>query len=272
MKRFYRRLGRALAFLVAALAALAPCAGAATMPHSADVMDGQFGVLPSGLNTDRPLGIALSAPVRADYFDDAVFIGDSVTLKLKYYVMDDSRDRSTTLGQAKFLTAGSLGSGEAMEPVSKDSLHPTWQGEKMRLEDAVARMGAKKVYIMLGMNDVAVYGATGAAENLMTLVGLIREKSPDAMIMIETATPRIRSVTKRPTTESLFQYDLELYRLYRERQLEQVYFLDVAYVMRDGDGYLPDLFCSDPEDMGLHFTDEACEEWIRFLYTHAPKE
>ena len=262
----------AVMFVLLALLILPTAALATSMPSSADVMDGQFGVLPNGLNTDRPLGIAVSAPVQASYFDDAVFIGDSVTLKLKFYVMDESHPRSTTLGQAQFLTAGSLGSGEAMQPVTDKSLHPTYQGQKMRLEDAVARMGAKKVYIMLGMNDVAVYGTTGAAENLMTLVGLIREKSPDAKIMIQTATPRISSKTTRPTTASLFEYDLELYRLYRQMRLENVYLLDVAYVMRDEYGYLPDAYCSDPEDMGLHFSDEACVQWIRFLYTHTPKE
>ena len=244
----------------------------AFVPHSADLMDGYYEILGHGLSTDRPLGIDLSERVEDSYFDDAVFIGDSVTIKLKHYVIDSQNAGGSVLGKCKFLTMGSMGSGNALEKVTQDSIHPSYQGQKMRLEDAVAAMGAKKVYIMLGMNDVALYGVQGAAENLMTLVSLIREKAPKALIFIQTATPRIRSVNKKPGNKALFEYDLEVYRLYREMKMPGVYLLDVAWVMRDQDGYLPDLYCSDPEDMGLHFSDEACVAWVDYLYTHVPEE
>ncbi len=262
--------------LILALLLIPGCALAlgegAFMPHSADLMDGYYEVLGHGLSTDRPLGIDLSERVEDSYFDDAVFIGDSVTIKLKHYVIDSQNAGGAVLGKCKFLTMGSMGSGNALEKVTSDSIHPSYQGQKMRLEDSVAAMGAKKVYIMLGMNDVALYGTTGAAENLMTLVELIREKSPNALIFIETATPRIRSVNKKPGNKALFEYDLELYRLYREKKLPGVYLLDIAWIMRDRDGYLPDQYCSDPEDMGLHFSDEACVAWVEYLYTHVPEE
>ena len=246
--------------------------GGAFMPRSADTTDGYYEVLGHGLNTDRPLGIGASDPVGDSYFDDAVFIGDSVTLKLRNYVKENHNAGGHVLGDVKFLAMGSMGSGNAMEKVTSESIHPSYQGQKMSLEDAVAKMKAKKVYIMLGMNDVAVYGAAGAAENLMKLVGLIRDKSPKAEIFIQTATPRIHGVDKKPGNKALFEYDLELYRLYREMKLDKVYLVDVAYVMRDAEGYLPDLYCSDPEDMGLHFSDEACAVWLDYLYTHVPEE
>ena len=46
--------------------------------------------------------------VDSSWFDDAVFVGDSVTLKLSYYADNGS------LGKAEFLCAGSLGYGEAL--------------------------------------------------------------------------------------------------------------------------------------------------------------
>ena len=42
--------------------------------------------------------------------------------------------------------------------------------------------------------------------------------------------------------------------------------------MRDENGYLYDAYCSDPEDMGMHFTDEGCVAWIDYLETHAREE
>ena len=97
-----------------------------------------------------------SPRVEDSYFDDAIFIGDSVSLKLNLYVTKSRQSNSTLLGKAQFLTAGSMGSGNALQEVSDDSIHPLYNGEKMSLADAVAASGAKKVYSMLGMNDLAV--------------------------------------------------------------------------------------------------------------------
>ena len=105
--------------------------------------------------TPFQLGLQESGVVPDGYFDDAVFIGDSITLKLYHYVKDMRNQGTPCLGGAKFLTAGSLGSGNALWPVSKESVHPSYQGDKMRIEKAIELMGARKVYIMLGMNDVA---------------------------------------------------------------------------------------------------------------------
>ena len=43
------------------------------------------------------------------------------------------------------------------------------------------------------------------------------------------------------------------------------YYIDVASVMRDSEGYLPDNLSSDNY---VHFTDAACEKWIDYLRTH----
>ena len=215
--------------------------------------------------TAMPLGLPESEPVEDKFFNDAVFIGDSITLKLQRYVTEKRNAGESCLGRAKFLVAGSMGSGNALEKVTADSIHPSYQGDKMRLEKAVELMDAKKVYIMLGMNDVAAYGIEGSSENMKTLVGLILEKQPGAEIYIQSATPRISTMTTRPTNRMLFDYDILLYNACVENGWN---FVDVAYVMRDKDGYLFNEYCSDPESMGMHFTDEGCAAWIDYLKTH----
>ena len=218
--------------------------------------------------TDHPLGLAEGAQVDDSYFDDAVFIGDSVTLKLNYFVRNNRKQYPTLLGKAQFLTAGSMGSGNALEDVSSKSLHPTYQGTKMLLEDAVAAMGAKKVFIMLGMNDIAIYGPEGSAKNMMRLAKRIKDKSPDCKIFIESATPRIKGEYQKLNNNALFQYDLLLYDYCKQFASYGLYFVDIAYVMRDAEGNLPGNYCSDPEAQGIHFTDTACKIWVEYLYTH----
>lgn len=204
--------------------------------------------------------------VDGTWFDDAVFVGDSVSLRLNYY--ESAVDK---LGGAQFLTAGSLGSGNALWPVSDKSVHPTYQGEKMLLEDSVAQCGAKKLYIMLGMNDLSVYGVDGTAENLTTLLKNIQAKTPDLTVFVQTMTPMTATSNILGT-----RLNNDVIREYNKK-LEEVcntngwYLVDVASVMYAEDGTLRADYCSDPEDMGVHFTNTGCEAWIQYLLTHVPQ-
>jgi lysophospholipase L1-like esterase len=231
---------------------------------------GAYQILSGIPQTDHAIGLPMTEQVPDAYFNDSVFIGDSVSLKLSYYVKQTRQGYASLLGNAQFLCAGSMGSGNAMEPVSDSSIHPSFRGQKTTLEDAVAAMGAKKVFIMLGMNDIAIYGPEQAAQNMMQLISRIKAKSPNVQIFVQSATPKLfNNPNHKLNNNTLFEYDLKLYELCKSMESQGVYFLDIAYVMRDGQGNLPANYCSDPEDQALHFTDEACKLWIQYLYTHA---
>lgn len=213
-----------------------------------------------------PGGLPESPRVQDSYFDDAVFIGDSVSLRLKYYVMNQRKQDPGFMGGAQFLTSGSLGSANALWNVSDESVHPSYQGKKMLIEDAVSLCGAKKIYIMLGINDIALYGIDGSIENMLTLIGRIREKSPNTVFYIQSATPILKGKEGRQLNNAnLVLYDQALETMCEEHGF---YFVDVASIMRDENGFLPAAYCSDPDVQGIHFTEEACKVWIEYLYTH----
>ncbi len=223
--------------------------------------------------TVTPAG-ALGESQRVDpsYFDDAVFIGDSVSNKLRLYVTAQRKTDASYLGKAQFLTAGSLGSHNALWDVSrKDSVHPAYEGNKSLLEDSVAAMGAKKVYIMLGMNDIGLYGVEDSITSMETLIQRILEKSPDAKIYIESATPMMEAFeTTKLNNDTIMEYNQKMLELCQKKGY---YFVDVASVMKDENGNLIADYCSDPYpdqsgNMGIHFTDVGCKVWIDYLYTH----
>ncbi len=202
-------------------------------------------------------------PVDWSWFDDAVFVGDSISLKLTGYVSKMRQSQSDFLGKAQFLTAGSLGSGNALWEVSDKSVHPLYQGTKMRLEDSVAACGAKKLYILLGMNDVGLYGIDGSVANMETLLKLIQEKTPDLQIFVQSATPIHKgNELKALNNANLITYNQGLQEMC---QRNGWHYVDVASVLKDADGYLPDAYCSDASGMGMHFTDQACQVWIDYL-------
>lgn len=213
-----------------------------------------------------PGAVPVSAKVSPSYLDDAVFIGDSVSLKLKLYTAKIRQSNAGFFGKAQFLVQGSMGSGNALQPVSAASIHPSYNGQKMLIEDSVAAMGAKKVYIMLGMNDIALYGIEGSVTNMGTLIGRIKAKSPNAIILVQSATPMIMTMQRKDLNNAnMYTYDQKLAALCVRNGWN---FIDVAEVMRDKNGALPANYCSDPEILGMHFTDTACQVWVDYLLTH----
>ena len=203
------------------------------------------------------------------YFDDAVFVGDSVTLKLKYYATERRSIDPGFLGKAQFLCSGSLGSANALWEVSQQSVHPMYKGQKNPIQDSIVQMGAKKIYIMLGVNDVALYGIDESINNMSELISKILDKVPDAKIYVQSATPIVKGKEVNKFNNGSIQiYNNKLSELCEQKGYN---FIDVASVMKDEQGYLKAEYCSDPSgpsSLGIHFTPKACEVWVDYLLTH----
>lgn len=206
--------------------------------------------------------------VKSNYFDDAVFIGDSVTVSFSLYVDKQREDGQDCLGKASVVAAPSLGYANAIYyPAGcEDSRLPIYKGEQRNIEDCVADLGAKKVYIMLGMNDVANPDMDGTIQLVNQLINNIKEKSPSVQIYLQSITPMIRSMYRE-------DFDNSTIREFNKKLKEYAcsnghYYLDVYSAVADEDGYLQDEYCSDPEDMGMHFNFTADKVWEDYLLAH----
>lgn len=198
--------------------------------------------------------------VGKDYFDDVVFIGDSVTETLKYYNMANG-----SFGNALFLSSSSLSASNALWDIeSPDAYHPLYQGAKVYVYDGVALSGKKKVYVMLGVNELGWSTPKGCIENLLKLTDAVLQKTPDVMFYMQSVTP-LSYERGKLNTNAINEYNARLSELCREKGW---FFVDVASVFRDKTGHLPEKYCSDPAGMGIHFNDSACEKWVEYLYTH----
>lgn len=219
-------------------------------------------------NPNAPDGVDLKGLVpkseMADvsWFDDAAFIGDSVSLKLKTHCLNGA------LGKAQFFTVGSYSTVNALRPVSDGGPHPSYRGEVMTSEECIQKSGAKKVFIMLGMNDLS-YGIEPTIERYQTLVERIINKSPDVKIFVQSMTPMTATsniINDKRNNANVKLYNQRLLQLCEEKGW---YFVDVASAMYDDKGAnLRTEYCSDPVDMGVHFTKAGCERWVEYLLTH----
>ena len=203
--------------------------------------------------------------VDAKYFDDVVFVGDSISYNLYYYNL-----KTKHLGNAEFVVSYSLGVANSQWSLDEPTaVHPVYNGVKMRVADAVKETGRKKVYILLGINDIYLYGVDSTVETLQVLVGQIKESTPDAQIVLQSVTPVYKKTTTGITNELVNDYNEKVSALCKEQGW---YYLDIATALRDEDGTLRAEFCSDPGEKGIHLKDAGCKAWAEYLCEHSIQE
>ncbi len=196
---------------------------------------------------------AFSGP--SSFYNDAAFIGDSVSMMLRNQAIKNS-----DLGRALFLTRGSFGVRHAVNGTMK----LTYQGVEMFPEDILAASGVKKVFIMLGMNDLNINGLQGTVDYYATLISRIQKKCPDIKIYIQSMTPVYTGgESGYLNNASIDQYNIMLKNL---AQRTGCYYVDIASYLKDGTNGLAPSYCSDKY---VHLTPAGADVWIKVLKAYA---
>ena len=208
------------------------------------------------------------------FFDDSVFVGHSVMMHFKdKYVAYKRGGDSGFLGSAKFHASGSFSYHNNLAPVSADSVHPLYRGEKMKIEDAVAAMGAKTVYFSgMALNEIGIFGAEASAENLASVVDAIKAKSPDVKIVILANTYMVKNFNtyQKLHNGSISEYNNLLLDYCNENGYD---FVDISTPLVGG-GCLADKYCTDNAEggSGCHLTADAYAIWTAVLRDYAKAE
>ena len=194
----------------------------------------------------------------ASFFDQAVFIGDSISMTLEAYC-----NASGALGKAQFLCAGS------MSPTNM--LTGKGSGQKPAIEESVAATGAKVVYVMLGMDNIA-YGIERATNDYLTILNNIQTRNPDVQIVIQSVTPMTDS--SKSYSEKLNNNQINAFNETMKNycQENRWYYINVAEAFKDEQGFLKKEYCSDYGSMGMHFTYDGAKVWVQYLKTHIPQD
>ncbi len=203
-----------------------------------------------------------SQKVDKSYFNDTLFVGDSITNMFSMF-----NDAYGLFDDAKFLCSIGLSYGNSLWSMeNENNVFPTYRGDKILIEDAVAEMNVKKVYILLGMNDIGVYGIDRSIENMKELVSRILAKSPDVKIYIQSVTPIIRGKERDDLNNAFIaEFNDKLCKACEENKL---YFIDICQAMSDSEGFLLDDYCSDIDYMGMHPSYNGCKVWLEYIMTH----
>lgn len=207
-------------------------------------------------NTADAAAALLGAPVpesaAADesYFDDAIFIGDSLTDGLAAYELLPREQvlADTGINPQTILTRKCIGE----------------EGAEQTVVEAAAALDPAKIYIMLGANGVAFLNFDDIIGWYGELIDALQADHPDAIFYIQSILPV--TADKHLEQELLTNERItELNGMIEKMAAEKgCFYLNVAEAVADENGCLPDELSAD----GMHFGVSTYRVWLDYLLTH----
>ena len=204
---------------------------------------------------------ALSDEVLMRFFEDSVFVGDSVSQRFRTYTKDRRVEEPAFLSNAKFITVQSYLLFTASKNfVSSKSSNLTYQGQEMSLCMIMGKMKPKRVFILLGVNDYIGEKIDKGMEYVERTVDLIHKYAPDTKIYFQSLTPVTRTFCQK--YDYRFMWDQYNQALKRLSETVDFTYVDIAEKLKDENGYLPGELSTDGE---YHLNNRGVEIWVEQL-------
>lgn len=191
-----------------------------------------------------------STPVDDSYFADAVFIGDSRA---------EGFHIQSGLTQGTFLT----GIGMNTSTIFSEPYITTADGN-ITVFQALYNNSFKKMYLMLGTNDLGYPDFEEFRNNLTQCLSELRKMMPDALFYVN-AVPYVEEAkvtsgdyVNNTNINTVNQIILEVCRA------NHYYYLNPNEVLSDGNGSL----IYDATSDGIHMYPDYCAKWLEYLKLH----
>ncbi|MBP0963208.1 MAG: hypothetical protein J6Q99_02820, partial [Oscillospiraceae bacterium] len=189
--------------------------------------------------------------VKSEYFDDAMFVGDSITYGMKVY---NTMTNATVIAHT------------GINPQTILNKAVIQEGEEMlTILQAMNLHNPGKIYIMLGANGVAFLEEESMMGFYGDFIDSVKAQHPDALVYVQSILPVTaeKSEDERYSNDRIDQYNISLMNLCKEKG---VYYLNVAEAFKDELGNLPTE--ASPKD-GMHFGSTYYMKWFDYLKCHA---
>lgn len=209
----------------------------------------------SSSGSDSPAAASGLVPegewLSSDYFDDALFIGDSITEGITLYAV---MDNATVLS----------GTGINLNTIFTKEIIKQGDG-KVSIMEAARNQNPGKIYVLLGVNSM-LSGLDSFLADYERVIDTLCEQHPDAVIYVQSIFPVTAAYEKKSgavtDNEQIREYNAALLAMCEQKG---VWYLDVAEAVRDENGALPD--SASPSD-GIHFGRTYYDKWFDYLRTH----
>ncbi len=195
-----------------------------------------------------------SEAVLDEYFDDAVFIGNSQIEGISIY----SSMKNATIFAGKGIMVDTIFTKEVIK---------TKDGTRITIMDALSKEQFGKVYIMLGANELGWAFDYLFIEQYGKVIDEIKKLQPDAKIYVNAIMPVSKEKSNKDkiyNNKNIDSYNNLILNMTKEKE---VYFIDSKEALADEEGNLPE----DAGTDGIHFNSTYYEKWFNYLETHTVK-
>ncbi len=207
---------------------------------------------PSVPSPDSYVVVPESDRVLNSYFDDAIFIGDSLTEGIKLYGV---------MSNAVVLSHTGLG----LDNIYTKEVVEQEDGTKISVMDALEKeTDVAKIYILMGPNSIG-YNKDTFVSKYGAIIDSIKISQPNAIVYVQSMLPVTTNNNYKLDNKVIDEYNLALVELAEEKD---VYYLDVNSHLKGPDGALPTE--ASPAD-GMHFNATYYQKWFDYLKTHTVK-
>ncbi len=197
--------------------------------------------------------------VDISYFDDVIFMGDSLADGFKVYTRTGNLKLKDS--KAVYLTQKSTSPRTFLQPGVKIDAG----AGPVDVWATIEQRQPGKMYITLGTNALMGMTPEALVESYGQLVDKIRRTSPDTVIYVTTITPTTRQKAAREprlSFDRIYQSNLLLARMCREKGLGLI---NLYEVLKNDSGYLREEIAARD---GYHLTPAGYGEWLEYLITH----
>ncbi len=203
------------------------------------------------------------------FFDDTLLIGDSLTDILSNYVRERRKTQPNLLGTAKLFGVKGMNIKIACQDLgSAGGRYYRYRGKVQSITQLINACESKRVFIMLGVNDVADRPWDVVKGHFAQMIDVIHEKCPDTEVVIQGVLPITKEYCDiQGVTITYFNgFNEELSKVCEEHGAA---FLDFSKEMMDEKGYLALPLCS---DRLFHLSKKGEAIWINALYLYAARQ
>lgn len=209
------------------------------------------GIMP-GRNIDVQMSGVSDSDVQA-FFDDAAFLGNSVTAGFPSYF---SSQGSGLLGNVQVYARVSY--SFLNDQMSRSGYMLQFNGEEMQAAEIVEASGVSKVFICMGTNDLVGTSAETVYPRYVSYIEGILERNPDVSIFIVSTTPRCNN----DQTSSLTNANIDSLNTMMRRYCENngYTFIDINTPLRNG---TTGLYSGYSSDNYVHMNNSGYAVWAQ---------
>lgn len=210
--------------------------------------------------------VALCDSVGMDYFNNCLFIGDSVSMGLATYNKIPTNSVYANLG----LNISSILTG-AMPAKGATGDDPSIYYKGMTVIQAVAAKQPQNVYIMLGSNGISWLSNDFMIDKYKELISEVKTSVPSAKIYVISIPPVATARENMSQSDGkILNADVDVYNSELLKMANEVgiYFVDLNTALKNNDGKLDDSMAAND---GMHFKGTTYDTMLEYLMTHVAK-